>query len=53
MREELTHIEREVYKLVQESEEMLTTDVPADLMGAVPHPINKGLVKTYKKSTSP
>ena len=53
MREELTNIERKVYKLVRESGEMLTTNVPADLMGAVPHLINKGLVKTYKKSTSP
>ena len=53
MSKDLTRIEREVYEIIQGSGEMLTTDVPADLMGAVPHLINKGLVRAYKKPASP
>jgi hypothetical protein len=53
MPEELTPIEKEVYELIQKSGELLTTDVPANLRGAVPHLINKGLIEAYKRQTLP
>lgn len=53
MPDELTTIEKEVYELIQKSGELLTTDVPANLRGAVPHLINKGLIEVYKRQTLP
>jgi hypothetical protein len=49
----LTPFEREVYELIKKSGDILTTDVPVRMRGAVPHLINKGLVETFKRTTSP
>jgi hypothetical protein len=51
--EDLTPFEREVYELIKKSGELLTTDVPARMRGAVPRLINKGLVEAFKRRTSP
>jgi hypothetical protein len=51
--EDLTPFEEEVYELIKKSTELLTTDVPSRMSGAVPHLIGKGLVEVYKKRTSP
>lgn len=53
MSEHLTLLEKEVYELIRKSSEILTTDVPPRMRGAVPHLIEKGLVEAYKKPTSP
>ena len=51
--EKLTPLEKEVYELIKKSSELLTTDIPPRMRGAVPRLIEKGLVEAYKKSTSP
>ena len=53
MSEDLTRFEKEVYELIKKSSELLTTDVPSELRGAVPRLIEKRLVEVYKKPTSP
>lgn len=53
MSEDLTRSEKEVYELIKNSSELLTTDVPSELRGAVPRLIEKRLVEVYKKPTSP
>ena len=50
---DLTPLEKEVYELIRKSSELLTTDVPSRLRGAVPRLIEKRLVEVYKKPTSP
>ncbi len=53
MSEDLTPFEEEVYELIKRSSELLTTDVPSRMRGAIPHLIEEGLVEVYKKPTSP
>ncbi|OYT50029.1 hypothetical protein B6U79_00555 [Candidatus Bathyarchaeota archaeon ex4484_231] len=49
----LTAVEKEVYDLIRRSGEVLTTEVPAKMRGAIPHLIRKRLVEVYKKPTNP
>jgi len=51
--EGLTKLEREVYELIKNSGEIMTTSIPPKLRGAIPNLINKGLVEVYKRHTSP
>lgn len=53
MSEGLTEFEREVYNFIKERGEILTSNIPPRMMGAVPTLKNKGLVEVYKRRTSP
>ena len=48
----LTEFEKEVYSFIKERGEMLTSNMPRKMMGAVPRLKNKGLVEVYKKRTT-
>ena len=50
---ELTEFEREVYEFIKKRGELLTTNMPARMMGAIPNLKNKGLVEVFKRRTSP
>jgi hypothetical protein len=49
----LTEFEKDVYDFIRKRGELLTTDIPARMMGAIPNLKNKGLLKVFKKGTSP
>jgi len=51
--EDLTPLERRVYELIKKSGDILTTNVPPEMRGAVPRLVDKGLVEVYKRPTSP
>lgn len=53
MSKELTDFEREVYGFVKKRGEMLTSNMPLRMMGAIPNLKNKGLVEVIKRRTSP
>lgn len=53
MERDLTSVESEVYELIKRSGEMMTTDVPSKMRGAISSLVSKGLVEVYKKRTSP
>jgi hypothetical protein len=48
----LTEFEKVVYSFIEERGELLTSNIPRKMMGAVPHLKNKGLVEVYKKTTT-
>jgi hypothetical protein len=50
---ELTAFEREVYTFIKKRGEILTTNMPVRMRGAVPNLRNKGLVEVFKRRTSP
>jgi len=50
--EDLTAFERRVYEFIKGSGELLTTNVPSRMRGAVPNLVDKGLVEVYKRRTS-
>ncbi|MFQ6081723.1 MAG: hypothetical protein ACE5OW_08655 [Candidatus Bathyarchaeia archaeon] len=53
MSKELTDFEREVYGFIKKRGEVLTSNIPLKMMGAVPNLKNKGLVEVIKRRTSP
>jgi len=53
MSKDLTPFEREILEFIRKYGEVLTTDIPGRMGGAIPSLINKGLVEIYKKRTSP
>jgi hypothetical protein len=50
--DDLTPFVFRVFEFIKNSDELLTTDVPSKIMGAVPHLISKGLIEVYKKPIS-
>ena len=48
----LTEFEKEVYDLIKERGEMLTSNVPTRMSGAIPSLDRKGVIEVFKKSTS-
>lgn len=50
--EDLTTFERKVYEFIRRSGELLTTNIPLKMRGAVPNLVGKGLVEVYKRRTS-
>lgn len=48
----LTSFEKEVYRFIKEHGEVLTSNIPLRMRGAVPHLKNKGLVEVYKRFTN-
>lgn len=49
----LTEFEKEVHRFIKERGELLTSNIPQKMMGAVPHLKNRRLVEVYKKLTTP
>jgi len=49
----LTEFEKKVYSFIKERGEVLISNVPSRMMGAVPNLKNSGLVEVYKKLTTP
>ncbi|NIR88112.1 hypothetical protein GWO13_11445 [Candidatus Bathyarchaeota archaeon] len=49
----MTDFEKRVYSFIKERGEVLTSNMPPRMMGAVPNLKNMGLVKIYKKRLSP
>jgi len=50
--EGLTDFEREVYGFIRERGEVLTSEIPPRMMGAVPNLKNRGLVEVYRRPTT-
>ena len=45
--------ERQLYEYIKRAEEIMVSNIPPRMMGALPHLIRKGLVEVYKKQTVP
>jgi hypothetical protein len=52
MPDRLTDFEKEVYNFVKRQGEILTSNMPTRMSGAIPSLENKGVVEVFKKSTS-
>jgi hypothetical protein len=48
----LTDFEKEVYEFIKERGELLVSNVPKGMSGAIPNLKNAGLLKTFKKPTT-
>ena len=49
----LTEFEKKVYDFIKEHNEMIVSNVPKNMSGAIPNLINAGLIETFRKPTSP
>jgi len=45
--------ERQLYEYIKRAEEIMVSNIPSRMMGALPNLIRKGLVEVYKKQTVP
>ena len=52
MSRKLTDFEKQVYDFIREHDEMLVSNVPKHMSGAIPNLKNAGLLKTFKKPTT-
>lgn len=48
----LTEFEKEVYDFIKERGEMLTSNLPMRMSGAIPNLKNKRVIEVFKKKTS-
>ena len=48
----LTKFEKEVHDFIKRREEVLTSNIPTRMRGAIPSLNNKGVIEVFKKSTS-
>jgi hypothetical protein len=48
----LTDFEKQVYDFIIEHDEMIVSNVPKNMSGAIPNLKNAGLLKIYKKPTA-
>ncbi len=48
----LTEFEKEVYDFIKKRGEMLTSNIPTRMSGAIPNLKNKGAIEVFKKRTS-
>ncbi|MFP3984852.1 MAG: hypothetical protein ACLFU9_02650 [Candidatus Bathyarchaeia archaeon] len=48
----MSNFEKEVYEYIKTRKEVLITNIPARMQGAIPNLKNKGLVKIHKKFTT-
>lgn len=53
MSRKLTEFEKKVYDFIKEHNEMIVSNVPKNMSGAIPNLINAGLLETFRKPTSP
>jgi hypothetical protein len=49
----ITEFENKVYDFIKVHDELLVSNIPKKMWGAIPNLKNAGLVKTYKKPTTP
>jgi hypothetical protein len=49
----LTKFENKVYDFIKEQGEVQISNMPKKMWGAIPNLKNAGLIKTYKKPTTP
>jgi hypothetical protein len=49
----LTEFEKKVYDFIKEHNEMIVSNVPKNMNGAIPNLIKAGLLETFRKPTSP
>jgi hypothetical protein len=49
----LTEFEKKVYYFIKEQNEMIVSNLPKKMSGAIPNLINAGLLKTLRKTVSP
>ncbi|UCC58012.1 MAG: hypothetical protein JSW14_06545 [Candidatus Bathyarchaeum sp.] len=52
MSRKLTDFEKQVYDFIREHDEMIVSNVPKHMSGAIPNLKNAGLLKTFKKPTT-
>jgi predicted flap endonuclease-1-like 5' DNA nuclease len=52
-RSELGPVEKEVYELIKRTGEIMTVQIPATKVGAIPSLVNKGLIEVFKRRASP
>ena len=49
MSRKLTEFEKKVYDFIKEHNEMIVSDVPKNMKGAIPNLKNAGLIETFRK----
>jgi hypothetical protein len=49
----LTEFEKKVYDFIKEHNEMIVSNVPKNMSGAIPNLKNAGLLETFRKAVSP
>ena len=49
----LTEFEKKVYDFIKEHNEMIVSDVPKNMKGAIPNLKNAGFLETFRKPTNP
>ena len=52
MSRKLTEFEKKVYDFIKEHNEMIVSNVPKNMRGAIPNLINAGLLETFRKPTT-
>ncbi len=52
MSRKLSDFEKQVYDFIKEHDEIIVSNIPKNMSGAIPNIINAGLLKTFKKSTT-
>jgi hypothetical protein len=50
---ELTEFEKKVYDFIKEHNEMIVSNIPKNMRGAIPNLITAGLIESFRKPTSP
>ena len=53
MSRKLTEFQKKVYDFIKEHNEMIVSNVPKNMRGAIPNLKNAGLLETFRKPTSP
>lgn len=53
MSTKLTDFEKQVYDFIKEHTEMIVSNVPKNMSGAIPNLVNAGLLETFRKPTTP
>jgi hypothetical protein len=49
----LSEFEKQVYDFIKEHNELIVSNVPRNMSGALPNLINAGLLETFRKPTRP
>ena len=53
MSRELTEFEKKVYDFIKAHNEMIVSNIPKNMSGAIPNIITAGLIESFRKPTSP
>ena len=53
MSRKLTEFEKKVYDFIKEHDEMIVSNIPKNMSGAIPNLITAGLIESFRKPTSP